>query len=264
MLLRAIALASLLPGVPPRVDSAQKAPQAATRYRVDQTLTQEADGSAMGGGKQSIRFTTSSFVTVTLADSAGGKAIRVVVDSMRGDSATPIPRPVLDSARGAEFRGFVSPRGKLDGLEATAGGTSPGARVQGLLADFFPWTRAGLKAGQRWTDTTARSTGSGTDSVTVRRVTAYRTAAGARRGAPDAVRVSSDFTSSVGGTQATPNGPAKLEGSGAGSGTYFVGPDGRYLGGDWRQRSELKISGSFAPQPLPISVVQTIKVTPLR
>src|SRR5687768_7245529 len=78
-----------------------------TKYRIDQSLTQEIDASAAGAGKQNLSFTASSFITVTLADSAGGKVMRVVVDSMRGDSATPIPAAVLDSARGAVFRGFV-------------------------------------------------------------------------------------------------------------------------------------------------------------
>ena len=43
------------------------------KYRVDQTVTQEIDASAAGKGKQSISFTTSSFVTLTLTDSTGGK-----------------------------------------------------------------------------------------------------------------------------------------------------------------------------------------------
>ena len=44
------------------------------RYRVDQTLTQDIDATAAGKGKQTISFSTSSFVTLTLTDSAGGKS----------------------------------------------------------------------------------------------------------------------------------------------------------------------------------------------
>src|SRR6476469_4561055 len=83
-----------------------------TKYRIDQSLTQEIDATAAGGAKQKIAFTTSRFVTLTLADSAGGKVMRVVVDSLRGDSAVPIPRAVLDSARGAEFHGYIEKSGK--------------------------------------------------------------------------------------------------------------------------------------------------------
>jgi hypothetical protein len=234
-----------------------------TKYRIDQSLSQEIDATAAGGAKQRIAFSTSSFVTVTLADSAGGKAMRVVVDSMRGDSATPIPAAVLDSARGAEFRGFVDKSGKPTGLEPV-GSAGAASQIQGLLSDFFPWTRPSLKIGESWSDTTAKTNGSGSDSVTVRRVSAYKAAANETRDSRKAVRVTEDFTSSVAGTQPTPNGPARIEGTGSGTGAYYVSNDGRYLGGSWQQQSSLKVSGSFAKQPLPITIVQKIKVSTLK
>ncbi len=234
-----------------------------TRYRIDQSLSQEIDATAAGGAKQSISFNTSSFITVTLADSAGGKVMTVRVDSLRGDSATPIPAAVLDSARGAEFHGFVERSGKPLGLEPVTG-TSAAAQIQGLLSDFFPWVRTGLKVGDSWTDTTAKVNGIGADSVTVRRVSAYKALGNETRDGRKAVRISEDFTSSVAGTQPTPSGPARMEGSGSGKGSYYVGTDGRYLGGDWQQQSSLKISGSFAPEPLPITIVQKTKVTTLK
>jgi hypothetical protein len=234
-----------------------------TRYRVDQTLSQEVDASAAGGAKQQLRFTTSSFITVTLTDSAGGKAMRVVVDSMKGDSTTPVPAAVLDSARGVEFRGFVAPSGKLVGLEP-AGDSPAAAQVQGLLSDFFPWVKAGLKVGDSWSDTTAKRGGNGSDSVTVRRVTTYKAAASETRNARPALRITTDYSSSVSGTQPTPHGPATIEGTGRGTGTYYLSSDGRYLGGDWEQRSALKISGSFSPKPLPVTITQLTKVSALR
>jgi hypothetical protein len=234
-----------------------------TKYRIDQSLTQEMDATAAGGPKQRIAFTTTSFVTVTLADSAGGKTIRVVVDSVRGDSATPIPAAVLDSARGAEFRGFLEKSGKPSGLRPVSN-ASAAAQIQGLLSDFFPWTRAGLKVGDSWTDTTAKTSGTGPDSVTVRRVSAYKAAASETRESRKAVRVTQDFTSSVNGTQPTPNGPARIEGTGRGNGSYYVGPDGRYLGGAWQQQSALRISGSFTPRPLPVTIVQKTSVTAIK
>jgi hypothetical protein len=235
---------------------------ATIKYRIDQSLTQEMDATAAGGPKERIAFTTSSFVTVTLADSAGGKVIRVVVDSVRGDSATPIPPPVLDSARGAEFRGFLQKSGKPSGLKPTSNATAA-VQIQGLLSDFIPWIKAGLKVGDSWSDTTAQTSGTGPDSVTVRRVSAYRAAANETRESRKAVRVNQDFSSFMAGTQPTPNGPARIEGTGSGKGSYYVGPDGRYLGGSWQQQSALKISGSFAPQPLPVTIVQKTKVSTL-
>jgi hypothetical protein len=95
-------------------------------------------------------------------------------------------------------------------------------------------------------------------------VSTYKAAASETRQSRKAVRITEDFTSSVAGTQPTPSGPARIEGSGSGKGSYYVGTDGRYLGGDWQQQSSLKISGSFAPEPLPITIVQKTKVTTLK
>jgi hypothetical protein len=236
---------------------------ATIKYRIDQSLNQEIDATGVGGAKQKLAFSTSSFVTVSFVDSAGGKVMRVVIDSMRGDSATPIPKEVLDSARGAVFRGYLQKSGKPTGLEPVSG-PAAAAQIQGLLSDFFPWTRVGLKVGQSWSDTTAKTNGTGSDSVTVRRVSAYKAAANETKDARKAVRVTEDFTSSVTGTQPTPNGPARIEGTGSGTGAYYVTSDGRYLGGTWQQQSSLKITGSFAPQPLPITIVQKTKVTTMK
>ncbi len=234
-----------------------------TRYRIDQSLLQEIDATAAGGAKQVISFTTSSFVTVTLADSAGGKVMRVIIDSLKGDSTTPIPTAVLDSARGAEFRGFVERSGRPTGLHPVHG-TSAIAQVQGLLSDFYPWSKAGIKVGQSWSDTTAKVNGVGADSVTVRRISAYKAAPTENRQPRNAVMIIEDFSSSIAGTQPTPSGSAKIEGTGSGKGSYYLGSDGKYLGGTWQHHSSLKISGSFAPEPLPITITQKTKVTTLK
>jgi hypothetical protein len=233
------------------------------KYRVDQTLTQEIDATSAGKGKQSLSFSTSSFLTLTLTDSVGGKTVKVVVDSMRADSTAPIPSTVFDSARGSEFHGFLSTAGKLSELELVSS-SQAAAKVQGFLADFFPWVKSGVKVGERWADTSSKTTTSGSDSVVVKRIVAYQAMGNETRNARKAVRIASQYNSNVLGTQPTPNGPAKIEGTGSGTGVYFVSPDGTYLGGDWHLQSALKISGSFANDPLPITITQTTKVTALR
>ena len=234
-----------------------------TRYRVDQTLTQEIDASATGKGKQSISFSTSGFLTLTLTDSSGGKVVKVVVDSMMGDSTSPIPASVFDSARGAEYHAFLNKSGKLSELEpvSTSNATQ---QIQGFFTDFFPWVKQGVKVGETWADTTARATVSGTDTVRVQRVITYQAAAKDKVDNQKAIRIATAYASTVAGSQPTPNGPAKVEGTGKGTGTYFVTSDGRYLGGDWELHSALSISGAFTDQPLPITITQTTKVTALK
>ena len=110
----------------------------------------------------------------------------------------------------------------------------------------------------------ARVNGVGADSVTVRRVSAYKAAPTENRQPRNAVMVIEDFSSSIGGTQPTPSGSARIEGTGSGKGSYYLGTDGKYLGGSWQHVSSLKISGSFAPEPLPITITQKTKVTTLK
>ena len=233
------------------------------RYRIEQTVSQEVDASAAGQGKQTLAFTTNTFVTVTLTDSAGGKAMRVVVDSMRGDSATPIPAPVLDSARGAVFHGFVTREGRPTRLE-TDGPGAAGAQVQGLVSDFYPWTRSGIKVGETWMDTSSVTTGDAPDTVTVRRTTTYRARANETVGSRPAVRIDTEHTSDVNGFQPTGRGSAKIAGTGGGKGSYLLSPDGRYLGGQWELSSALTLSGDFAPHPVPITLRQTTRVTAIK
>ena len=113
-ILLALAAAPLLGG--PR--RAGDLPPLTAKYRIDQTLNQEIDASGAGAGKQVIRFSTTSFLTVRLTDSAGGKVVRAVLDSMKGDSAAPIPTSVMDSARGGEFRGYLERSGRPGRLVA--------------------------------------------------------------------------------------------------------------------------------------------------
>jgi hypothetical protein len=233
------------------------------RYRLDQRLTQEIDASPAAQGKQSLSFSTSSFLTLTLTDSTGGKVVKVVVDSMRGDSTSPIPAAVFDSAGGAEYHAFLNSSGKLSELEPVSTSTAT-EQVQGFLTDFFPWVKAGLKVGDTWADTVSRTTIAGADTVVVRRIVSYKAVAKDKQDDQKVIRVTSDYSSTVAGTQPTPNGPARLEGKGKGTGTYFVTSDGRYLGGDWELHSAVSVSGAFADQPLPITITQTIKVTALK
>jgi hypothetical protein len=237
-------------------------PPTSVRYRIDQSLTQEVDGSAAGQGKQSISFKTSSFVTVSQRDSAGGRVLRIVVDSMRGDSAAPIPPAVFDSARGSVYHAFVSRQGKPSRIEAIAV-TAAAAQVQGLLSDFYPWVRAGFKQGEAWSDTSVTTTRDGADSVTVRRVTNYR-AGGPEPKQPKALRITTDHSSQIAGTQPTPQGPAKIEGTGSGKGSYLVSSDGQYLGGEWELTSALRLTASFAPQPVPIALRQSTRVSTIK
>ncbi|HET7601214.1 MAG TPA: hypothetical protein VFK09_13030 [Gemmatimonadales bacterium] len=234
-----------------------------SRYRVDQTVEQVVDASAMGGGEQRQRFTVSTFLTLTLADTAGGKTVHAVVDSMRGDSTTPVPPAVLDSARGVALHGFVMSGGRLADVKPLTP-TALEPQLTGVVRQLFPPVRPGAKVGDGWADTTESSSPGGGGTMSVRRVTTYKATGSETRAGVKALRIETEFTASVNGTQETPSGTATVQGTGTGKESFYLGPDGRYLGGTSSQTSKLTISGAFAPKPLPVSLTEVFTVSALR
>jgi len=214
-----------------------------TRYRVDQTVDQAVDATAIGGAQQRQRFAVSTFVTVTLTDTAGGKVVNAVIDSMVSDSA-PVPKAVLDSVRGLPVHGVLDPAGHISGVKPLRE-TSLAPQMTDIVARLYPGLRQKLKQGDGWTDTIQVSTPTNGGTMNLRRITTYKASAKERRGSTDALKVDASFNSTVNGTQQTANGPATIEGTGSGSGAHYVASDGRYLGGSMTVTTKLTLSGAF-------------------
>lgn len=237
------------------------APAAKMHYRIDQTIDQAVDASAIGGGQQQQRFSVSTFLSVTLIDTTGGKVLDAVVDSMRADSA-PVPQAVLDSARGTPLHGLLDPAGRVRDVKALRD-TPLAPQLTDVVSRLYPGLRPGLKVGDGWTDTTQTSNAVGGGTMTVNRVTTYKATATETRREGKALKVETAFTSNVSGTQQTPAGPAQIEGSGSGTGAHYVAPDGRYLGGGYSMTTKLTLAGAFAPTPLPVTLTETFAVSAL-
>ena len=237
-------------------------PASKMRYRIDQTIEQAVDASAIGGGQQQQRFSVSTFLSVTLTDTTGGKVMSAVVDSMRGDSA-PVPKAVLDSARGTPFHALLNPSGRVSEIKALRD-TPLAPQLTDVISRLYPGLRPGLKVGDGWTDTTTVSTPAGGGSMTVSRITTYKATATEDRREGKAVKVETAFTSNVSGTQQMQGGAAQIEGTGSGTGAHYVASDGRYLGGGYSITTKLTLAGAFAPQPLPVTLTETFAVSALQ
>jgi hypothetical protein len=257
MTARALALLALS-GIPLGGGS----PAIKMRYRIDQTIDQAVDASVIGGGQQQQRFSVSTFLSVTLTDTTGGKVMSGVVDSMRADSA-PVPKAVLDSARGTPFHGLLDPTGHVSGVKALRD-TPLAPQLTDVISRLYPGLRAGLKVGDGWTDTMTTSNPAAGGSMTVSRITTYKATGTEDRREGNAVKVETAFTSNVSGSQETPGGPAQIEGTGSGTGAHYVASDGRYLGGGYSVVTKLTLAGAFAPQPLPVTLTETFAVSALQ
>jgi len=253
MTTRALALVAL---------AAAAAPSTTTKYRVDQTVDQAVDATAIGGAEQHQRFAVSTFLTVTLTDTSGGKVVNAVVDSMVSDSA-PVPKAVLDSVKGARLHGLIDEGGHVSGVKPLRD-TPLAAQMTDIISRLYPGLRPKIKQGDGWTDTTKVSSPTNGGTMNLQRITIYKATAKERRGHSDALKVDATFSSTVSGTQQTPNDPASIEGSGSGTGAHYVASDGRYVGGNWTATTKLTLSGSFAPKPVPVTLTETFAVSELQ
>ena len=236
------------------------------RYQVTQRMEQEVDASGVGGGKQAFVIKTTSFIAVTLTDSAGGKAMKVVVDSVRADSLPP-GRPgdsLVKKAKGATFTGFVDASGKVTDVKSQ-GESLQGLQLESLLRDMYPRTRKGLKTGDTWTDTTTSNNKIGGGEMSARTITTYKAGASESVAGVKATRLDANITSVIAGSQATPGGSADIEGTSTGTANYLVGPNSEFLGGTSNSTSNLSVTILGAQTAtLPVLLKQTVDIKVLR
>ena len=232
-----------------------------SRYRVALKTEQVVDLSGLGQQAQRQGGELTAFLNVTLTDTAGGSVMQVVLDSMQADTALSIPAALQDSARGASWHALVFPGGRITGLTRVHSTPLSGI-FEGLLRRFFPPVSRVRKAGDAWTDTLETTEEIPEGSLNIRTITNYLAGTETYAGAKT-LRVVAASSSAMSGQQQTTSGQTNIEGTGSSNSTYYLG-DGRYLGGNWKQVQDLKVSGSFAPQPVPITVTSEVSVTLLR
>lgn len=236
------------------------------KYQVTQRMEQEVDASGVGGGKQMFVVKTTSFIAVTLTDSAGGKAMRVVVDSVHADTLPPgFPADSLSQkAKGTTYTGYVDANGKVSELKG-GGEALQGLQMESLLRDMYPRTRGSFKPGDTWTDTTTTSNKIGGGEMSARAITTYKAGASETVAGMKATRLDAVVTSVIAGSQATPGGSADIEGTSNGTANYYVGPSNEFLGGSSTSTSNLSVTilGAQAAT-LPVLLKQTVDIKVLR
>lgn len=254
---RVLALAAVL-GTTAGV-TALPAPPSTTRYRVENKLEQVVDLSAMGQEDQRTNIAVTSFLAITLSDTAGGRTIHLVIDSMVSDSTFPNPE-LLAGAKGTSAHGMLQPSGEVTGLEVVEGDSSSLARAKNMLDGFFPRVRPGAKPGDTWTDTTNVTTPIPSGSLTKVAYTNYSVVGTEMMAGMKALKIQTASSFSQSGSQ----GPASIDGTGTGTATYYVGPNGQLLGSEMSESSTLLVTGAGTPEPIPITIKNTRMVSVIK
>lgn len=229
-----------------------------THYRIEVATEQITDATVFGGTEQRQALTLRGFVTITLADSAGGRTMDALVDSLKADSTSPIPLQALVSASGASWHATVNPMGKVEALTPIKPDPVASIFLEEVLARFYPRMAGSAVA---WTDTVETNSTIPNGSRTTRTITNYQRSGNDRWAGATGERILSAFSSGVTASQSTPQGGVDIEGTATGTAAQYIATDGLYLGGTSQDSSRLLATGSFMPQPLPITIITTITVT---
>jgi hypothetical protein len=261
-LLSAAALTSGLFVTPAQPDST--AAVTTLHYKVGIVAQSTIDLSAVGAGEQKNTAGFTGFFTMTLQDTTGGKALTMVLDSMAIDSATQgqaMLQAAADSSKGSTWTGLLTEKGKIDNLVFVQGG--PGAQqFEAVLAGFFPRGAAHTrKKGDVWSDTLSYTSTSDGGSNSIKMMTTFTAAGEGMYNNAKALTINTTSVTSSAGSQSTPGGDMQMEGTGKGVGTYYVTKEGTYLGGTNTLDSDILITTSQAPVPIPLKAHTVISIS---
>jgi hypothetical protein len=241
-------------------------PPVLQRYKVTETNHQVVDLSAVGQPEQTTHIVTSYWISVTSADSAGGRSLKLVIDSAHGDSiesAQPIPPEIFDSARGITATAWLSADGALEHL---AGVGERGVQAANLLKALYPKLKPRAKNGDKWTDTT-ESTGLGSGmfgSAQIRRVTNWAVNGEETVGGAKARKVDGAYSQSISGQMESGQGTMSVDGTGTGTVGYAITADGRPLRATIVLNLQLAIVVPQVPEPIPVNGTVTTSFNSIR
>ncbi len=224
-------------------------PPTTRHYKVEFHSAQVVDLTALGQGEQKNDFSASAFLGVTLADSADGQAVTMLLDSLVPGEGSPIPAEVAKTFAGTTWHGYRDAKGKLGEL-VRDGDNQAADQIMPFLRTVLPPVRAGVKEGTNWTDTTETGAAQG---LGVRTVTNYAASSATVDGAK-VLQVAGASSSAISGEQQSPQGALSIEGTGSSTSTWLVAPDGTCLSAKYSGTQDLAVSGSFAPEPIPVKV----------
>lgn len=232
-----------------------------TKYRIETRVEQVQDLSAFGQGEQSIVQDQAALITISLTDSAGGRAMHVVVDSVASSGPMAPPAAALEGLKGAWLHGFLDGQGRARIL-ATSNDTSDVlAQLRATLHSFHPRVKPGFSKGDSWTDTTVVESKSSSQATTTTMVTSYTAAGEESVSGATARRLETRFTGLVKGKIQNPMaGELDLEARETGTGVYYLGPDGRFLGGSATGSGNATVTSPMLPGPIPIKTSRVSKV----
>ncbi len=224
----------------------------ALRYVMHQRVHLEQD---YGMGTQTQNLGYRVFVSATItgpADTAGYPAT-LTIDSLVLDSGVVLPPPLsAEGARGLAYRGRLTARGEFRHRTPS---DSARARLVGQFLggfrNFYPRLPAtGAAPGGNWTDTSATTDTTSTGIVTTRGVTQSGATGYAPHGGTQSLEIHFNAALAVSGGGEANGQRFNLDGQSTQAGIAYLAADGRYLGAEVADSTDLAfifLMGGRAP-----------------
>ncbi|MFI5209206.1 MAG: hypothetical protein ACHQ2E_02070 [Gemmatimonadales bacterium] len=236
-------------------------PPSTAHYRLEVKSEQIVDLTAVGQTEQRSANTTLAYLTVMIADSAGGNTLIVMVDSVQLDSTLGVPKAMVDSLRGQSRKAYVGPDGKVVRQNM---GSAPALLLalglDGVIRRLAPPSVAHRKTGAAWTDTTDVTDTLPNGSISTRIVTNFQSSEDTYEGGK-ALKVAGAYSTALRGDQAGPGGEGTFDGTGTGTSSWFYSTDGLALGGTSHTAQQITYTGGGAPAPIPITASTDVTLT---
>jgi hypothetical protein len=251
------------PPAPPPAQGVRLGPSA-LRYMMHQVVHIDQE---FQGIRQPLDFGLRIYFAVTIngpADSSGYPTT-ITIDSVAPDSGTTVPMGInLSAAKALSFAGRLTPKGEFRNQvpsdSAAAQSLSP---IVGSFRNFFPrLPPGGVTLGAAWTDTTTENDRAA-GSVTVTSINRSRAAVWEDRNGTRCLRLegNADFTIKGNGQQAGQ--PFEVAGTGLRAGVDYIAVDGRYMGGESRDSTNMTITLPIQAMTIPRTQVSKTTVTVL-
>ncbi len=184
------------------------------------------------GQVQVSEFGLVYFLSVSAADEEGVTRLTMTLDSVPQLSGPLFSPSTGADAAGTTFTGILSPGGEILDFQASNTTNTLVEQLRPGLSRFFPRVPlGGVEAGQAWTDSVEISSESGGLDILVEATAQFQAHDWGDRNGVRALSASSDtdYTLSGGGMQG--GSEITIDGTGVSHGGFFLGADGRFLGG---------------------------------
>ena len=233
------------------------------RYHIISVVTRSQD---LGRQVSEIKITNEQEVSVQL--SARGKDpldFTYTIDSSGVVADPPIQLPDVSKLVGTKVQGSMSVHGKVYELTSNAADSDADAKnlVEGMRKFLIPLPED-VAVGSSWTDTTLNSISGEAGTLEMSTITTSRVAGDTTFQGQKAWLVERTALLSIHGTQSQAGQELRVEGDGTGSGTYYLGANGTYLGSSATQRMNMRITLPATGQSVPVTQAVTSRVEKIR